>query len=70
MTTRKITILIGLIILAGSIILFNILSEGPAEEELPLTNGSAAIGVPVIEVTPSSISSQIFFTGRVIQKTD
>ncbi|MEQ9310587.1 MAG: HlyD family efflux transporter periplasmic adaptor subunit [Balneolaceae bacterium] len=68
MTIRKITILIGFIILAGSIILFNILSKGPNEEVLPLAGASISIGVPVIEAKPASISSEIYFTGRVIPK--
>lgn len=68
MTTRKITIIIGLVILAGSIILFNILSEGPYEEALPTANRVSAVGVPVIEASPRSITSQILFTGRVIPK--
>ncbi len=68
MTKRKITIIIGLVVLAGSIMLFNILSSGPAEEEQLISNSVSAVGVPVIVANPSSINTQIHFTGRVIPK--
>lgn len=68
MTKRKITIIIGLVVFAGSIILFNILASGPAEEEQLISNNITAVGVPVIVANPSSINSKIHFTGRVIPK--
>ncbi|MFV1885517.1 MAG: efflux RND transporter periplasmic adaptor subunit [Balneola sp.] len=68
MTTRKITIITGIVIFAIAIVLFNILSSGPGEEAQSFTNGVTAIGVPVIEAKPTEITSEIFFTGRVIPK--
>ena len=68
MTTRKITIIVGIAIFAIAIVLFNILSSGPAEDEQPFANGITAVGVPVIEANPTEITSEIFFTGRVIPK--
>lgn len=70
MNTRKITIIIGIALFAGAILLFNILSAGPSEEEQGFGNGISAIGVPVIEANPRPISSEIIFTGRVIPEQE
>lgn len=66
MTIRKISILVGIIIFAGSILLFNILSAGPEDEQQAFGNGPASVGVAVLEANPSNIISEIPFTGRVI----
>ncbi len=66
MTIRKISILAGIIIFAGAILLFNILSAGPDEEQQAFANGAASVGVVVLEANPTSIISEIPFTGRVI----
>ena len=68
MNTRKITIVIGVLIFISALVLFNVLASGQGEEEQVLGNGKLAIGVPVIEASPSSITSEIFFTGRIIPK--
>lgn len=70
MTTRKITIIIGIVLFIGAILLFNVLSAGPAEEGRSFENGISAVGVPVIEVNPKSITSNINFTGRVIPEQE
>ncbi len=70
MTTRKISIIIGIVLFAGAILLFNILSSGPAEDEQSFSNTVTAVGVPVIKANPTSISSEIEFTGRVIPEQE
>lgn len=68
MTTRKLTIVIGVFIFICAIILFNVLASGPSEDEVPQSTTVAAIGVPILEAIPSTITSEIYFTGRVIPK--
>lgn len=68
---RKLFVVLGLIALAGSIFLARYLSglntESPAK-----TTPKVQVNVPVIEASPTTIASNIDFTGRVIsaQKID
>lgn len=70
MINRKLTVILGVVIFIGAIFLFRFLASGPAEDAQAFTNGTTAIGVPVIEVNPSSIISEIPFTGRVIPEDE
>lgn len=70
MTTRKLTIIVGVLIFIGAIFLFRFLSAGPDKPEQIFTNGVASVGVPVIEANPKSITAQVSFTGRVIPEDE
>lgn len=70
MTKRKLSIVIGVLIFIGAIFLFRFLAAGPEKPAQTFNNEVVPIGVPVIEVVPKSITSQIFFTGRVIPEEE
>lgn len=68
MSTRKLSIVIGIIIFIAAIFLFKILSAGAINENETIINIDTAIGVPIIVANPKTITSDIYFTGRVIPK--
>lgn len=70
MINRKLTVILGILIFIGAIFLFRFLASGPAEDPQAFANGVSAIGVPVIEANPTSITSEIPFTGRVVPEDE
>lgn len=65
MNQRKISVLIGILLLAGSLPLAWYLSGGSTIQENE-DNGVEVVHVPVSEFTPKKITARIEFTGRVI----
>ncbi|MEO1022898.1 MAG: hypothetical protein AAFW89_10155, partial [Bacteroidota bacterium] len=70
MNIRKISIVLGLIILAGSFFLFRFLAAGPDEESQIAQASGTSVGVVVLEAAPKRIAAQIVFTGTVIPEDE
>jgi len=70
MKFRQLSIILGVVIFAGAILLFRFLAAGPDEEQQIATNGAEGIGVPVLEFVPTSITANIHFTGSIIPENE
>jgi len=70
MKLRQLSIILGIAIFIGSILLFRFLASGPDEDAQINTNEIEGIGVPVIEVSPKQITISINFTGNVIPEQE
>lgn len=70
MKFRQLSIILGVVIFIGAILLFRFLAAGPDEGDQVTTNGVQGIGVPVIASNPSNITTNIHFTGNVIPEQE
>lgn len=66
MKFRQLTIVLGIVLFIGSIILFRVLASGPDEESTIRESIATNIGVSVLETQLKDITADIVFTGAVI----
>ncbi len=70
MKFRQISIVLGIVIFIGTIILFRILAAGPDDGEQAIAAQIEGIGVPIITANPTSITANIHFTGNVVPENE